>query len=138
MRNAPWCRRLWSRSRQEPFSCRRPATHGAAVQRVKFRRAYAAAVLRTRGKRADRHGGMSRVAMAGSQAQRDGPQVRIVPAQFVKPYVKSQKNDTIDAEAIAEAVTRPTMRFVEVEPPSRSTCRHSTASATSSSQIGRG
>jgi transposase len=40
-----------------------------------------------------------------------GHQVRIVAAQFVKPYVKSQKNDTIDAEAIAEAVTRPTMRF---------------------------
>ena len=40
--------------------------------------------------------------------------VRIVPAQFVKPYVKSQKNDTVDAEAIAEAVTRPTMRFTQV------------------------
>jgi transposase len=32
--------------------------------------------------------------------------------QFVKPYVKSNKNDSRDAEAIAEAVTRPTMRFV--------------------------
>ena len=41
--------------------------------------------------------------------------VRILPAQFVKPYVKSNKNDTIDAEAIAEAVTRPTMRFVEIK-----------------------
>ena len=40
-----------------------------------------------------------------------GHQVRIIPAQFVKPYVKSNKNDIIDAEAIAEAVTRPTMRF---------------------------
>ena len=38
----------------------------------------------------------------------------IVPAQVVKPFVKSQKNDTIDAEAIAEAVTRPTMRFTQV------------------------
>lgn len=43
-----------------------------------------------------------------------GHQVRIIPAQFVKPYVKSNKNDIIDAEAIAEAVTRPTMRFVAV------------------------
>ena len=43
-----------------------------------------------------------------------GHRVRIVPAQFVKPYVKSQKNDTIDAEAIAEAATRPTMRFTQV------------------------
>jgi transposase len=33
----------------------------------------------------------------------------------VKPYVKSHKNDIIDAEAIAEAVTRPTMRFVEIK-----------------------
>jgi hypothetical protein len=38
----------------------------------------------------------------------------MVPAKFVKPYVKSNKNDIIDAEAIVEAVTRPTMRFVEV------------------------
>jgi transposase len=35
--------------------------------------------------------------------------------QFVKPYVKSNKNDSRDAEAIAEAVTRPTMRFVPVK-----------------------
>jgi transposase len=43
-----------------------------------------------------------------------GHEVRIVPAQFVKPYVKSQKNDTVDAEAIAEAVMRPTMRFTQM------------------------
>ena len=43
-----------------------------------------------------------------------GHRVRIIPAQFVKPYVKSNKNDIIDAEAIAEALTRPTMRFVAV------------------------
>lgn len=46
-----------------------------------------------------------------------GHTVRIVPAKFVKPYVKSNKNDIIDAEAIAEAVTRPTMRFVEIRSP---------------------
>ncbi len=43
-----------------------------------------------------------------------GHNVRIIPAQFVKPYVKSNKNDTVDAEAIAEAVRRPTMRFVQI------------------------
>ncbi len=37
-----------------------------------------------------------------------------MPAQFVKPYVKSNKNDFIDAEAIAEAVTRENMRFVPI------------------------
>ncbi|MGX6643303.1 IS110 family transposase [Legionella pneumophila] len=41
-----------------------------------------------------------------------GHTVKIMSPQFVKPYVKSNKNDAKDAEAIAEAVTRPTMRFV--------------------------
>jgi transposase len=43
-----------------------------------------------------------------------GHTAKIIPAQFVKPYVKSNKNDMIDAAAIAEAVSRPTMRFVQV------------------------
>ena len=43
-----------------------------------------------------------------------GHDVRLMPPSYVKPYVKPQKNDTADAEAICEAVTRPTMRFVEV------------------------
>src|SRR6516162_5218272 len=41
--------------------------------------------------------------------------VRLMPAQYVKPYVKRGKNDAADAEAICEAVTRPTMRFVPVK-----------------------
>ncbi len=44
-----------------------------------------------------------------------GHQVRIMPANYVKPYVKRNKNDTADAEAICEAVTRPSMRFVVVK-----------------------
>jgi len=44
-----------------------------------------------------------------------GHEVHIIPAQFVKPYLKSNKNDTLDAEAIAEAVNRPTMRFVPIK-----------------------
>ena len=44
-----------------------------------------------------------------------GHDARIIPPQFVKPFVKSQKNDFLDAEAIAEAVQRPTMRFVPVK-----------------------
>ncbi len=44
-----------------------------------------------------------------------GHSVRIIPAQFVKPYLKSNKNDTLDAEAIAEAVARPGMRFVALK-----------------------
>jgi len=44
-----------------------------------------------------------------------GHEVRLIPAQFVRPFVKSQKNDYVDAEAIAEAVQRPTMRFVPIK-----------------------
>jgi transposase len=39
--------------------------------------------------------------------------VRLIPAQFVKPYRKSNKNDFLDAEAIAEAVTKQNMRFAQ-------------------------
>jgi len=46
-----------------------------------------------------------------------GHDARLMPPSYVKPYVKRQKNDTADAEAICEAVTRPTMRFVEVKTP---------------------
>jgi transposase len=41
--------------------------------------------------------------------------VRLIPAQFVKPCVKSNRGDIIDAEAIAEAATRPTMRFAAIK-----------------------
>jgi len=46
-----------------------------------------------------------------------GHEVKLMPAQYVKPYVKRGKNDAADAEAICEAVTRPTMRFVGVKTP---------------------
>ena len=46
-----------------------------------------------------------------------GHKVRLMPAQYVKPYVKRSKNDAADAEAICEAVTRPTMRFVAIKTP---------------------
>ena len=46
-----------------------------------------------------------------------GHEARLMPAQYVKPYVKRGKNDSADAEAICEAVTRPTMRFVAVKTP---------------------
>src|SRR6476661_4140295 len=46
-----------------------------------------------------------------------GHTVRLMPPAYVKPYLKRQKNDAADAEAICEAVTRPTMRFVPVKTP---------------------
>ena len=44
-----------------------------------------------------------------------GPIVKLMSPQFVKPYVKTNKNDRADAQAICEAVARPTMRFVSVK-----------------------
>ena len=44
-----------------------------------------------------------------------GHEVRLMPPAYVKPYVKRGKNDAVDAEAICEAVTRPTMRYVAVK-----------------------
>jgi transposase len=44
-----------------------------------------------------------------------GHAVRLIPPAYVKPYVKRQKNDMADAEAIAEAASRATMRFVAVK-----------------------
>lgn len=49
------------------------------------------------------------------QLQARGFQVRLIAPQFVKPYVKSNKNDANDAEAICEAMSRPSMRFVAVK-----------------------
>ena len=44
-----------------------------------------------------------------------GHEVRLIPPTYVKPYVKRHKNDAADAEAICEAVTRPSMRFVPIK-----------------------
>ncbi|HPB75627.1 MAG TPA: IS110 family transposase, partial [Chromatiaceae bacterium] len=44
-----------------------------------------------------------------------GHEVKLIAPQFVKPFVKSNKNDAADAEAIAEAAQRPTMRFVPLK-----------------------
>jgi len=51
----------------------------------------------------------------GRALRAQGHDVKLIPAQFVKPFVKSNKNDFIDAEAIAEAVDRENMRFVPIK-----------------------
>lgn len=51
----------------------------------------------------------------GRAAAALGHRVRLMPPEYVRPYVKAQKNDDRDAEAIAEAATRPTMRFVPLK-----------------------
>jgi len=51
----------------------------------------------------------------GRELTKLGHDVRLMPARYVKPYVKRNKTDAADAEAICEAVTRPTMRFVPIK-----------------------
>jgi len=51
----------------------------------------------------------------GRALRERGHDVKLIPAQFVKPFVKSNKDDFIDAEAIAEAVDRENMRFVPIK-----------------------
>lgn len=51
----------------------------------------------------------------GRILEAQGHKVRLMSPEYVRPYVKAQKNDDRDAEAIAEAATRPTMRFVELK-----------------------
>lgn len=51
----------------------------------------------------------------GRRLLAQGHTVKLMPPEYVRPYVKAQKNDDRDAEAIAEAATRPTMRFVELK-----------------------
>jgi len=56
------------------------------------------------------------------ELQKLGHTVRLMPPAYVKPYVKRQKNDATDAEAICEAVTRPNMRFVATKTPEQQSC----------------
>src|SRR5438445_7752323 len=56
------------------------------------------------------------------QLQALGHTVRLMPPPYVKPYVKRQKNDMADAEAICEAVARANMRFVPTKTPEQQSC----------------
>ena len=46
-----------------------------------------------------------------------GHEVRLIPPQYVRPFLKTNKHDAADAEAIAEALVRPTMRFAPIKSP---------------------
>lgn len=63
----------------------------------------------------DRHGSLRQRHHWARELGKLGHKVRLMPAVYVKPYVKRQKNDATVAEAICEAVTRPTIRFVPMK-----------------------
>ena len=69
----------------------------------------------------------------GRVLREQGHDVKLIPAQFVKPFVKSNKNDFLDAEAIAEAVGRRTCVLSRSRRTTSSTCKLSTACAIVSS-----
>jgi len=65
----------------------------------------------------------------GRLVQKLGHQARLMPAGYVKPYVKRNKNDGRDAEGVCEAMGRPTMRFVPVKSVRARRCRYCIARA---------
>ena len=88
---------------------------GAVVLQKKLRRG---AVLEVFGRRTPCLIGMESCATShhwAGEIAALGHEVRLIPPAYGKPYVKRQKNDAADAEAICEAVTRPNMRFVPVK-----------------------
>lgn len=87
---------------------------GAIIQRAKFSRDKLIGFFETAPKALVGMEACPGAQWLARRLARMGHDARIIPARFVKPYVKSNKTDTVDAAAIAEAVTRPTMRFVEV------------------------
>jgi len=89
--------------------------HGKSVLRKQFRRAQVAIFFSNMPACVI---GMEACASAhywGRTLQSFGHTVRLMAPQFVKPYVKTNKNDVADAEAICEAVSRPNMRFVPIK-----------------------
>jgi transposase len=91
--------------------------HGKAVWKRKLSREKWIAAL-CKAVPADCEVGMEACAGAHHWARvltKYGYQVKLVPPQFVKPYVKSNKNDANDAEAICEAMSRPNMRFIKMK-----------------------
>ena len=72
-------------------------------------------VLRPVGTVSDWHGSLRRAHHWAREFEKFGHTVKLMAPQFVKPYVKTNKNDAADAEAICEAVDRPNMRFVPIK-----------------------
>jgi transposase len=89
--------------------------HGAIVIRKKFSRKQLLAYTANLSASLVGIEACSGAHFIGAALRDQGHDVRLIPAQFVKPFLKSNKNDFLDAEAIAEAVGRKNMRFVPIK-----------------------
>ena len=89
--------------------------HGKVVVKKKFSRKQLLAYTANLGPALVGTEACSGAHFIGAALRAQGHDVRLIPAQFVKPFLKSNKNDFLDAEAIAEAVTRKNMRFVSIK-----------------------
>lgn len=94
------------------FQLHRTDTEGRVVLRRKLRRELVVPFFANLPDMHRRSGGVRRRALLARRLSAAGHTVRLIAPQFVKPFVKSNKNDANDAEAICEAVGRPNMRFV--------------------------
>ena len=65
----------------------------------------------------DWHGSLQQCHYWARELRAQGHDVRLIPPQYVRPFLKTNKHDAADAEAIAEAVSRPSMRFVPIKSP---------------------
>ena len=96
---------------------------GQVVVRRQLKRRYVLAFFREVAAMPDWHRSLRVIALIGrASSGRSGHTVRLMPPAYVKPYVKRQKNDAADAEAICEAVTRANMRFVPTKTPEQQSC----------------
>jgi len=85
---------------------------GAIVLRQKWSRSEGGSTICEHAFVPDRHGSLRWRALSQSRLKALGHDARLMPARYVRPYSKGQKNDFRDAEATGEAVQRPTMKFV--------------------------
>jgi len=97
------------------FQAHGAAADGSVVVRRKLRRGQVMAFLARQPRCTVAMEACATAHFWGRSIQELGHEVRLVPPVYVKPFVQRQKNDAADAQAIAEAASRPTMRFVAVK-----------------------